>query len=161
MTNTQHLSQQAHQCLYPAAWLLPALLAVLLSGCSGDPIGTACKFEGSGFHASTNCQYRCLETRAIQCPEGNVIRPAVCSGTIGCQPGGCGPGQVCYTMQDPFEEESFCVTANLCGSYQATTLADWEQTSASSAATLRAEYEARKRRREAAGAQSTLPQDHQ
>lgn len=133
-----------------------ALSLSLLVGCAGDPMGADCEFRGSGFHASTNCRYRCLETRAIECPDGALIRPAVCSGKTDCSPGDCAEGTVCYTMQDAFSEESFCIPRDLCGDYPENALAAWEKEKQVAAAALRAEYEERRRLRER-NAQQTAP----
>lgn len=105
---------------------LLALCALLLSGC-GDPIGTPCKFSGSGFTASDNCRYRCLEHRTIHCPDDTVLAgPKVCSGQRQCNPGECPNGQTCYHVPDPFKKESYCIDSNLCGDYSAAELSAWE-----------------------------------
>lgn len=128
--------------------LMSLSIGLVLTGC-GDPIGTACEFRGSGFHASTNCTYRCLETRVIACPGGEQLRPPVCSGRTACQPGECPQGQICYHVQDPFEEESFCIEDTLCAGLSAAELQRWERETQVTAAALRAEYEARMQRRRA------------
>lgn len=128
--------------------LLALFIPWLLVACAGDPAGSACEFRGSGFHASTNCKYRCLETRTIECPGGDSIRPAVCSGETGCQPGDCAQGAVCYSVQDPFNDESFCIPADLCGDFSDARYAAWEEEKQASAAALRAEYAEKKRLRE-------------
>ncbi|MEZ5597869.1 MAG: hypothetical protein R3E84_16030 [Pseudomonadales bacterium] len=125
--------------------LLCVVLSFGLFGCK-DPIGTTCSFEGSGFTASDNCRHRCLDTRSIQCPDGREIRPRMCSGAPGCEPGTCAANEVCYHVADPFEVESYCLPANVCGPLDADALADWSTHSMEHAAGLRAESAARKAR---------------
>lgn len=120
--------------------------AFVLVGC-GDPIGAPCDFQGSGFTATNNCRYRCLEHRPIDCPGGARINPHICSGPQQCMPGSCTDGQVCVHTDDPFQKESFCVPADVCGVLGVEALADWEQaTLQKSANTLRIWKEKQERR---------------
>jgi len=104
------------------------VLVVVITGC-GDPVGSPCNIRGSGFTASHNCSNRCLFYQKIQCPDGSEITPEVCSGNQGCVPGGCPSGQACYHEDDPFEERSYCVPADICGELPESALRDWEQES--------------------------------
>ncbi len=108
--------------------LISLTLLLLLFGC-GDPPGTACSMTGSGFSASDNCRHRCLQHQNIVCPDGNSISPDICSGKRQCNPGGCPDGQLCYHVNDPFEKESYCVVADICGVQTLDVLAAWEQSS--------------------------------
>ena len=112
-----------------AGYLLLALFPALLLVACGDPIGAACHFEGSGFTASDNCRHRCLQYRALVCPDGRTLKPQICSGEPLCEPGACPAGQVCYHVNDPFEKESYCLPADICGRQSAAGLAAWEQAS--------------------------------
>jgi len=127
--------------------LLAMLLGVITAAGCGDPIGSPCRFTGSGFTASDNCRYQCLETRNIVCPDGAQTRPQVCSGARHCSPGECPHGQVCYHVADPFEEQSYCVPETICGAYPTDALAKWSAQSVETAAALRDEYAERKARR--------------
>ena len=117
-----------------------------LAGC-GDPIGTPCAIQGSGFHASDDCRYRCLQYRGINCPDGSAVNPHICSGEERCAPGSCPQGQICYHIADPFNEESYCVPADVCGSVDQSRLSQWESDSAAAAQALRLEYLERQRLR--------------
>ena len=136
----------------PYLAMISLLATALLTACGGDPIGAPCEFKGSGFSAGDNCRYRCLDTRQIICPDGSSLRPSQCSGASGCEPGGCPDGQVCYAIDDPFNRESYCVPADLCGGLSPAALDGWEQESFERAAATRALYEEKRRRREAAKA---------
>lgn len=127
--------------------LLLLCMWIGLTGC-GDPIGTACRFEGSGFSASDNCRYRCMAVRNIRCPDGTDIRPQLCSGKPDCTPGSCATGEVCYHVADPFNTESYCLPENVCGSFTPAELDAWSERSMLRAAEMRADYEARKLRRQ-------------
>ncbi|MEM7099808.1 MAG: hypothetical protein AAF541_16190 [Pseudomonadota bacterium] len=121
---------------------------VLIAAC-GDPIGTACQFEGSGFTASDNCRYRCLEYRAISCPDGTQIQgPKICSGAQQCEPGSCPSGQTCYHVPDPFEKESYCLPADICGELSSHAIGLWEKESKAVSDELVAEWETKQARRQ-------------
>ena len=126
--------------------LLALGMCLLLAGC-GDPIGTSCRFQGSGFTASDNCRHRCLEHRRIVCPDGRAIRPQICSGRRQCAPGSCPGGQVCYHVDAPFELESYCVPADICGSQPAGVLKRWEQASLATSRETLAEWQVKKQQR--------------
>ncbi len=123
------------------------LALILVVGGCGDPIGSACKFTGSGFTASDNCRYRCLEHRSINCPDGSEIKgPKICSGARQCDPGGCTIGQACYHVSDPFNKESYCLPVNLCGDLSAEEIAQWELGSKTASDKLIAEWQAKKQK---------------
>ncbi len=105
--------------------LLCCLVALLLSGC-GNPAGTPCQTQGSGFTASHDCQHRCLSRWSVTCPDGKRVTPNTCSGSFSCSPGSCPDGQVCYHDDDPFDDRSYCVMANTCGDLTESALNDWE-----------------------------------
>lgn len=126
--------------------LLALGMCLLLAGC-GDPVGASCRFEGSGFTASDNCRHRCLQYREIVCPDGRAIRPQICSGERQCVPGSCPDGQVCYHVDDPFELESYCVPADVCGGQSARALERWEQASLATSRETLAEWQAKQQRR--------------
>lgn len=136
------------------------LTIALLSAC-GDPVGTSCHFTGSGFTASDNCRYRCLQHREVACPDGNNIRPKVCSGPQQCMPGGCPSGQTCYHINDPFNKESYCVSDNICGDQTPNVLLQWEKSSLAIAEKTLAEYAERKRQRTLKPTTITMPIDMQ
>ena len=101
---------------------MPAETGMLLAAgvcffglCSGDPVGESCRITGSSFFASHDCTHKCLQHRQIICPSGDRIRPKVCSGKADCDPGNCPDGQVCYTIDDPYNRESYCVHNDICG----------------------------------------------
>ena len=129
--------------------LLLVAIPLLTAGC-GDPIGSACQFTGSGFQASDNCRHRCLQYRPISCPGGQQINPHICSGRRDCTPGSCGTGELCYTVEDPFNLESYCVPADVCGALTPSTIAEFEAASQSKAERLRAAYTEKQRRRKTA-----------
>ena len=126
--------------------LVGLYILIGLAGC-GDPIGTPCAIQGSGFHASDECRHRCLQYRKITCPGGDLVNPHICSGPKQCVPGSCPDGQTCYHIADPFNEESYCVPSDVCGAMNAAQLRQWENQSAAIASKLRTEYEARRERR--------------
>lgn len=126
---------------------LTLLASLFLNGC-GDPIGSPCDFTGSGFTASDNCRYRCLEHRTIACPDGSEVKgPKVCSGPTQCNPGECGDGQVCYHASDPFEKDSYCIESTMCGSLDSGELDAWETASKDQSDALIAEWKAKQKRR--------------
>jgi len=134
-----------------------SLLAVgllVLAGC-GDPIGTACGITGSGFHASDPCRHQCLQYRTVSCPDGTSLRPQFCSGRSGCEPGSCPAGQFCFTIDDPFNGESFCLPDTTCGDLSGEALAALEQTSLQRALQARAWAEQRRAARGAGPAPTT------
>jgi len=122
-----------------------ALVALLSSivAC-GNPIGTPCSITGSGFTASHDCSEKCLYYNSIRCPDGQTLEPKICSGASGCKPGSCPDGQVCYSYDDPFEEQSYCIPASLCGSLSGDELENWETDASMRAAQKRSDW-ARKR----------------
>ena len=93
--------------------LITTSFLVLMSAC-GNPSGSFCEIEGSGFTASHDCRYQCLSRTAVVCPDGNKILPKQCSGKPYCRPGTCGSGEACYTVTDPFESKSYCVSISIC-----------------------------------------------
>ena len=120
-----------------------ALVALLfvLSGCGAAP-GDPCAIEGDGFQASDNCRYRCLQHRPITCPDRREINPQVCSGKPGCTPGSCGAGELCYTVFDPTNLESYCIPADLCGPLDEAQQQNLEAGSLQEARALRARHAA-------------------
>ena len=131
--------------------------ALLCTGGCGDPVGTPCVIQGSGFQASHDCRYRCLQYRSITCPDGSAVNPHICSGQEQCTSGSCPQGQFCYHIADPFNEESYCVPADVCGNIDQTRLSGWESDSAAAAQALRLEYLERQRLR--SDAPATKPAD--
>ncbi len=120
----------------PLRVLRAALLLGLLSALSacGQPAGTACSVKGSGFSLRDSCSTRCLSLSTMVCPDTTRVSPAVCAGRKGCKPGSCPADQVCYSFEDPMEEVSYCVPANVCPSAtDAAARAQWEQESAARA----------------------------
>ncbi len=109
--------------------LLLGLSITLLLGACGNPAGTACETEGSGFTASHDCKHRCLSRWGVICPDGSSVAPSTCSGSFGCSPGSCPDGQVCYHDVDPFDDRSFCIVSNTCGDLSKPALQEWELTS--------------------------------
>jgi hypothetical protein len=91
------------------------LLCTLVGGCFGEPVGASCEITGSGFQAHDNCRHKCLQYREVRCPSGNALQPRVCSGEANCQPGSCPSGQLCYHVPDRFNQESYCVLDDICG----------------------------------------------
>jgi hypothetical protein len=120
----------------------------VLAGC-GQSAGTACTITGSGFTAKDFCANQCLSRWAVNCPDGSTVTPHVCSGISACTPGSCPQGQACYSFDDAFEERSYCIPDNVCGSpLSAGQLQLWEETSAATAADLREKYAAKRAIRE-------------
>ena len=78
-----------------------------------------------------------------------MVTPNTCSGAFGCTPGSCPNGSVCYADDDPFDDRSFCVAADTCGSLDAAALADWERRSLARQKAVIAERAAREARKEA------------
>ena len=63
--------------------------------------------------------------------------------------GSCPEGQACYSFEDPFEEEFFCIPDDICGASLATAnerLA-WERASRERSEALRAKFQRRMDRR--------------
>ncbi len=118
------------------------LLVVILAAC-GSAAGQPCEMSGSGFTMSDNCRHKCLALTTIVCPDESRDRPALCSGPVGCNPGSCGNGEVCYTVNDPFEEVSFCIPAQVCSEENAQVLGNWEVFTAQVAAQTRLEHQRR------------------
>lgn len=122
------------------------VLGAALSAC-GQPVGSSCMISGSGFTAKDPCAHQCLSRWAVNCPDDRRVTPNVCTGSKDCTPGSCPQGQVCYSFDDPFDERSYCIPDNVCGSnLTSDALRQWEQDSAATAAELRAKYEARRAR---------------
>lgn len=96
-----------------------------IAGC-GDPAGTPCNITGSGFHAKDPCRHQCLSRWSLTCPDDTQITPAVCTGPFDCTPGSCPDGQLCYHDDDPFDDRSFCVPKDVCGTLSADAAAAWE-----------------------------------
>ncbi len=65
-----------------------------------------------------------------------------------CDPGGCPDGQVCYHVADPFDKESYCLPAGICGPMSAGELAVWEATSRAKAEELIGQWQAKKQKRQ-------------
>jgi len=119
---------------------------LLLSGC-GDPIGTTCDFQGSGFTAKDNCRHRCLEHRRIECPDGTAIQGLkICSGSRQCNPGNCPDDQACYHVADPFKKESYCLPVDICGELSAEQAMLWESSSKAKSDELIEKWKAKKRK---------------
>lgn len=139
-------------------WLGSVVLALLVAGC-GNPVGTPCSIEGSGFTASHDCATKCLSRWTVNCPDGTTVRPGVCAGDSGCQPGECPSGQVCYHFDDPFETRSYCIPDNVCGMQPDDDVRSrWELDSKTAAAAMRARYESKRQPRTAtAPAMTTTP----
>jgi len=120
------------------------VLAAALTGC-GDPMGTPCTLKSGplGFGFSSDCKHQCMALKDVACPDKKTtVRMNVCSGAEGCTPGSCGPGAICYTVPDPFEEESYCVPDDYCGAgLSASELAAWEKAAAQRAAETRAKHD--------------------
>jgi len=116
---------------------------VLLSSC-GQPVGTDCMITGSGFHARDPCAHKCLSRWRVNCPGGEGLLPNVCTGSGGCTPGSCPPGQACYSFDDPFEERSYCVPDDICGPLTGEQRQRWERNSAMAAARIRARFDAKR-----------------
>lgn len=105
--------------------MMVVLCSASLVGC-GDPVGTPCLISGSGFTASDDCAHRCLSRWQLVCPNGASITPGQCAGSFGCAPGSCPQGQACYHDNDPFDDRSFCVRADVCGALTSAQQHDWE-----------------------------------
>ncbi|XOV84960.1 MAG: hypothetical protein ACFHXK_07510 [bacterium] len=145
--------------VYRMKLLLTCLSVLLLSGC-GNPAGTPCQITGSGFTASHDCRHKCLSRWTVECPDGRRVTPGTCSGSFACTPGSCPDGQVCYHDNDPFDDRSYCVVANTCGSLSASDLKHWEITTVARqheviAARLEKEARRQKWRKENPGVKTT------
>jgi hypothetical protein len=135
--------------------LLPVLV---LLGC-GDAVGESCKLSSGalGFGFKSDCRTKCLELDDVTCPDGSTVRKAVCAGAEGCEPGSCGEGQVCYSFEDPFEKDFYCIPDDICGSSPtAVEAAAWEWASRERSDALRAKFEERAKRRTG---ETTAPAD--
>lgn len=135
---------------------LGALLAALLAvgGCGGSPVGEPCELTSGalGFGFDDPCASKCLQLSTVTCADGSTARQAVCAGRRGCDPGGCPAGQVCYSFEDPFEVEDFCIPAQICGTPPASSAEAlaWERASRERAEALREKFRQRMERREGA-----------
>lgn len=128
------------------------MLLALLAGC-GQPVGTACTIEDSGFTARHPCASKCLSRWNVRCPNGDVVQPQVCAGKSDCQPGSCPTGQVCYHFEDPFDAVSYCLPKTVCGSLLNQQQArDWELRSQEVARKLR-----QRRKQHIAPAKTSVP----
>ena len=121
-------------------------VALLLAGC-GSNTGAPCEIVGSGFTASHDCRHKCLSRTAIVCPNDARVLPKVCSGVAGCEPGGCGEGEVCYTVNDPFEDVSYCIPELVCEFKDAREKSAWELFSQQLATQSRLRQDMRQQRR--------------
>jgi hypothetical protein len=124
--------------------LLPGLVAALaaLAAC-GQPAGAACTAKGSGFSLRDSCDTRCLSLSSVVCPDASRVSPAVCAGRKGCKPGTCPADQVCYAFEDPENEISYCLPANVCAAVPDPEMrVRWEQESAARAAATLARNQA-------------------
>jgi len=104
--------------------------------------------RGAGIAVDFRCATKCLELTGVTCLDGSTVRKAVCSGRQGCNPGSCPGGQLCYSFEDPFEEEFYCIPDDICGVPPATAeqrLA-WEHESRARSDALRAKFEKRTQR---------------
>lgn len=123
----------------------------VLAGCGGIPIGEECKLTSGalGFGFDDPCKTKCLELEDVTCADGTKVREAVCAGKQGCDPGTCGDGEMCYSFEDTFEKEFFCIPDDICGSPPATVQErqEWELASRERSDAVRAKYEARRKRR--------------
>jgi len=103
---------QVALCLSRSLSLL--LMGLLLTSCSGRPVGSPCQRSGDSFLARHNCQTFCLAF-PISCPDGSSVTPNVCAGRQGCLHGQCPPGQVCRRVN---VDRSFCVPDDICPSWR-------------------------------------------
>ena len=123
--------------------LCPAILA-LLTACGGSSVGETCKLKPGalGFGFDDPCRSKCLELEDVICPDGSTVRRAVCAGAEGCQPGSCPAGQLCYSFEDPFEEDFYCIPDDICGAPPAADLRlAWESASRERSEALRAKFQ--------------------
>lgn len=135
---------------YTAIMKLHALLLIGTLTACGDPIGTPCTLESGalGFGFSDDCKGKCMALKHVVCPDQTQVEKAVCSGAEGCTPGSCGQGQVCYTVDDPFDDESYCIPSDYCGAaLSAEAIASWEKASFDRAQAVHAAYEAKASKR--------------
>ena len=127
--------------------LVPVVSALLVAIGCGEPPGAPCEIVGSGFTARDACRHRCLSRWQLTCPDGERITPGICTGAFDCEPGSCPAGQLCYSDDDPFEDRSFCVPAEVCGPLDAEAIRRFELervAAQAEAAAMRAEKEARR-----------------
>lgn len=143
---------ELHHLVPGVRGLLVVLGTVLaLAGCGGTPVGEQCKLTTGtmGFGFDDPCTTKCLELETVTCADGSTVRKAVCAGKEGCNPGSCPDGQACYSFEDPFDKEFFCIPDDICDAPPAT--ADerlaWERDSRERSDALRAEYQRRMDRR--------------
>ncbi len=118
-----------------------------LASCGGSPIGDPCKLTSGalGFGFDDPCKTKCLEMEDITCPDGSTVRKAVCAGKAGCDPGSCPDAQACYSFEDPFDKDFYCVPDDICGAPPATVderLA-WERESRERSDAIRAKFKKR------------------
>ncbi len=98
-------------------FLFGGLALLTLAGCGGDPIGDPCALTSGpmGFGFDDPCKTKCLQLEDVTCPNGSKVRKAVCAGRMGCDPGGCPSGQICYSFEDPFDQDFYCIPDDICG----------------------------------------------
>lgn len=119
-------------------------LTVLLLAACGKPAGSPCSITGDGFTARHNCATKCLSRWTVNCPDGSKLTPNVCAGRQDCTPGSCPENQACYSFDDPFEKQSYCVPDTVCGAPMTPAArARWEQDSSDAAAATRAAWAAK------------------
>jgi hypothetical protein len=95
-----------------------------------------------GFGFKDDCRTKCLELDDVICPDGTSVRKAVCAGAEGCEPGSCRDGQVCYSFEDPFDKDFYCIPDDICGSRPtAEEAAAWERASRERSDAVRAKFE--------------------
>lgn len=127
------------------------LALILLAGCGGSRIGEECKLTSGalGFGFDDPCRTKCLELEEVICADDTRVRKAVCAGREGCDPGSCGEGEICYSFEDPFDKDFFCIPDDICGSPPATAAErlDWELASRQRSDEMRSRFEAKRRRR--------------
>ena len=110
-------------------------------------MGAPCEITGSGFTASHDCRHKCLSRTAIVCPDETKTSPKLCSGVSGCQPGECGDGEICYTVNDPFEQVSYCIPDTVCGLSSVGEKKAWEAFANQVATQTRLQQEIKEQRR--------------
>ncbi len=111
-----------------SAWVSAVTILLLIPAC-GAGMGQPCEIVGSGFTASHDCRYKCLSLTNVLCPDGNRLKPKLCTGPLQCQPGTCPNGSVCYAVDDPFDEVSYCVPETTCPGVNQDELNSWERRS--------------------------------
>lgn len=145
-----HAASTRGGAIRSSVMILLVILALLLSGC-GDSAGVACEITGSGFTARHDCRSKCLSRWTVYCLDEARIMPKMCAGKEDCAPGSCPSGQFCYHFDDPFNEVSYCLPDNVCGtSPDAAGVELWERRSLERAAAMRARYKRNRPAKESA-----------